>query len=65
MNELRKFREKLGKTQEEMAKDFEISKSFYEKLEYGSKKPGRELIEKIKKKYPFIDVNIFLKQNNT
>lgn len=60
MEKLRNFREQLGKTQEQMANDFEISKSFYEKIESGTKKPGRELIEKVKKKYPFIDINIFL-----
>ncbi|MCI6265819.1 MAG: helix-turn-helix domain-containing protein [Erysipelotrichaceae bacterium] len=60
MEKLRNFREQLGKTQEQMANDFEISKSFYEKIESGTKKPGRELIEKVKKKYPFLDVNIFL-----
>ena len=60
MEKLRDFREQLGKTQEQMANDFEISKSFYEKIESGTKKPGRELIEKVKKKYPFLDVNIFL-----
>lgn len=60
MEKLRDFREQLGKTQEQMANDFEISKSFYEKIESGAKKPGRELIEKVKKKYPFLDINIFL-----
>ena len=60
MEKLRNFREQLGKTQEQMANDFEISKSFYEKIESGTKKPGRELIEKVKKKYPFLDINIFL-----
>lgn len=60
MEKLRNFREQLGKTQEQMANDFEISKSFYEKIESGTKKPGRELIEKVKRKYPFLDINIFL-----
>ena len=47
MKTLKEFREAIGKTQEEMAKEFGISKSFYEKLESGERKPGRELIEKI------------------
>lgn len=65
MNTLKEFREAIGKTQAEMANDFEISKSMYEKIESGEKKPGRELIEKIKIKYPLLDVNIFLDLNNT
>ena len=43
-----------------MADDLQVSKSFSEKIEYGTKKPGRELIEKFKKKYPYFDINIFL-----
>lgn len=65
MDTLKEFREAIGKTQEEMAKELEISKSFYEKIESNERKPGRELIEKIKKKYPLIDVNIFLDLNHT
>lgn len=65
MNTLKEFREAIGKTQAEMANDFEISKSMYEKIESGEKKPGRELIEKIKIKYPLLDVNIFLDLSNT
>lgn len=60
MNTLKEFRENIGKTRQEMADDLQISKSFYEKIECGTKKPGRELIKRIKKKYPYFDVNIFL-----
>ncbi len=65
MKTLKEFREAIGKTQLEMAKELEISKSMYEKLESGEKKPGRELIERIKIKYPLIDVSIFLNLNHT
>lgn len=65
MNTLKEFREAIRKTQEEMAKELGISKSFYEKIESGERKPGRELIEKIKSAYPLIDVNIFLNINHT
>lgn len=65
MNSLKEFREAIRKTQEEMAKELGISKSFYEKIESGERKPGRELIEKIKSAYPLIDVNIFLNINHT
>lgn len=65
METLKEFREAIGKTQEEMANEFSISKSFYEKIENGERKPGRELIEKIKSKYPIIDANIFLNIKTT
>ncbi len=65
MNTFEDFRKAIGMTQEAMAKELEISKSFYEKIESGERKPGRELIEKIKKKYPLLDVNIFLNLNHT
>lgn len=65
MKTLKEFREAIGKTQQQMADEFEISKSMYEKLESGEKKPGRELIEKIKIKYPLLDINIFLNLNHT
>ena len=65
MKTLKEFREAIGMTQEEMSKELNISKSFYEKIENGERKPGRELIEKIKIKFPIIDTNIFLNLNNT
>ncbi len=65
MKTLKEFREAIGKTQEEMAQELEISKSFYEKVENGVRKPSRELIEKIKEIYPLLDVNIFLNLNHT
>ncbi len=65
MNTFEDFRKAIGMTQEAMARELDISKSFYEKIESGERKPGRELIEKIKKKYPLLDVNIFLNLNHT
>ena len=65
MKTLREFREAIGMTQEEMAINLLISKSFYEKIESGERKPGRELIERFKTKYPILDVNIFLNLENT
>lgn len=65
MKTLKEFREAIGKTQATMANELNISKSFYEKVESGERKPSRELIEKIKKHYPLLDVNIFLSTNNT
>ena len=65
MKTLREFREAIGMTQEEMAINLLISKSFYEKIESGKRKPGRELIERFKTKYPILDVNIFFNSENT
>lgn len=65
MNNLKSFREAIGKTQDEMSTELNVSKSFYEKIESGERKPGREFIEKFKNKYPIIDVNIFLNSNHT
>ena len=48
MKTLKDFREAIGKTQVKMAASLGISKSFYEKVENGVRKPSRELIEKIK-----------------
>ena len=59
MKTLKEFREAIGKTQGEMAESLGISKSFYEKVENGTRKPSREVIEKIKSVYPLLDVNIF------
>lgn len=65
MKTLKEFREAIGKTQQQMADEFELSKSMYEKVESGERKPGRELIEKIKIKYPLLDVTIFLDLDTT
>lgn len=62
MQVLRDFRESIGKTQQEMAEELSISKSYYEKVESGERKLSRELIDRIKEKYPIIDLNIFFKQ---
>ena len=60
MKTIRDFRLAIGKTQREMAKELGISLSLYEKLESGDKKFSRDLLTKIKKKYPLIDITIFL-----
>lgn len=65
MKDLKEFREAIGKTQEEMANELKMSKSFYSKIEKGERKPSREFIETIKNKFPYIDVNIFLAFNHT
>lgn len=62
MKELKDFRTSLGLTIQEFAKTIEVSKSLYEKVECGDRKPSREFTTKLKKKYPQFDVNIFFIQ---
>ena len=65
MKTLKEFREAIGKTKQEMANEIGISYSMYDQLERGKRKAGRELIEKIKKTYPILDIYIFLDLNHT
>lgn len=65
MRILKDFRESINKTQQEMADELQISKSYYEKIESGERSVSRELIDRIKAKYPIIDLNIFLSKNHT
>lgn len=65
MKTLKDFRESIGKTQKDMADELGISKSYYEKIESGERTISRELIKRIKKKYPIIDLNIFLNFEHT
>ncbi len=61
MNALIEFRNEQNLTQKEMAKKIKVSKSYYEKVEKGFKKPGRGFLEKFKETFPSIDMNIFFK----
>lgn len=59
MEELKKFRNSLGLTAIEMATKIGISKSLYDKVESGVRKPSREFTTKLKEVFPQFDVNIF------
>ena len=59
MEVLKKFRESLGLTAQGFADTIEVSKSLYEKVESGTRKPSREFMAKLKEKFPQFDVNIF------
>lgn len=59
MKALKDFRISLNLTLSAFAKEIGVSKSLYEKVEQGARKPSREFTEKFKKKYPQFDVNIF------
>ncbi len=59
MEELKQFRTSLGFTANEMADKIGISKSLYDKVESGARKPSREFTTKLKEQFPQFDVNIF------
>lgn len=59
MNCLKEFRISLGLTIQQFAYSMKVSKSLYEKVESGIRKPSREFISKLKMTYPQFDVNIF------
>lgn len=59
MPELKAFRLSLNLTMAEFANKIGVSKSLYEKVELGFRKPSRNFIEKTKKTFPQLDTNIF------
>lgn len=59
MQELKSFRTSLNLTISQFADNIKVSKSLYEKVECGIRKPSRNFITKLKNKYPQFDVNIF------
>lgn len=59
MEALKKFRESLKLNTQEFADKIKVSKSLYEKVESGVRKPSREFTTKLKKEFPQFDVNIF------
>ena len=59
MKTLKDFRNSLGLTIQDFANSIKVSKSLYEKVESGARKPSREFTTKLKIKYPQFDVNVF------
>lgn len=59
MKELFELRKKHNYTQKEMAIYLEVSISFYAKVENGVKMPSYNFVQKIKKRFPEFDTNIF------
>ena len=64
MEELKNFRKSLNLTTANFAEQIKVSKSLYEKVETGARKPSREFITKLKQKFPQFDVNIFFLQSS-
>lgn len=56
---LKEFRKKREATQREMANALGVSKSYYEKVEYGDREPSREFMSSFKRVFPDFDMNIF------
>lgn len=55
------FRKQAGRTSAGMAEEIGVSKSFYEKVEYGDRGPSYNFICKFKKAFPEADAEyIFL-----
>lgn len=59
MEQLKEFRKSLGLTVSEFAKEIKVSKSLYEKVENRFRKPSREFMTKLKRRFPQFDTNIF------
>lgn len=58
MQQLKDFRVSLGLTIPQFATEIKVSKSLYEKVETGVRKPSREFLTKLKHRYPQFDINI-------
>lgn len=60
-DKLREYRNSIGKTQDEMAKIWGITLSFYKQIECGAKNPSIKKIKEFKSKFPTADTDeIFL-----
>lgn len=58
---LKEYRKTINKTQEEMAKTWGITLSFYKQIECGAKNPSINKIKEFKKAFPTANTdNIFL-----
>lgn len=58
---LKKYRSSINKTQEEMAKTWGITLSFYKQIECGAKNPSIQKIKEFKNSFPMADTDeIFL-----
>lgn len=62
LKELKEFRNSLNLTTAEFSNKIGVSKSLYDKIEAGVRKPSREFTTKFKKVFPQFDVNIFFTQ---
>ena len=59
MQELKEFRSSISMTATQFAESLGISRSLYEKVEQGCRKPSNNFLSRLKKRYPQFDINIF------
>lgn len=59
-NRYKKLRKENRYTMKEMAKLLDVSQSYYQKIEYGIRKPSREFLRRLKTTFPQIDLNIYI-----
>ena len=54
---LKEFRDNLGLTQNQMAEEIGVSKSYYSKVESGFRKPSFEFLRKLKSRFSDVDID--------
>ncbi len=59
-NKYKTLRKKYHYTMKEMAEQLKISLSYYQKVEYGIRKASRNLLVKLKTRFPEVDINEFI-----
>ncbi len=59
MFDLKEFREELGYSKQQLADFLNISKSLYEKVEWGVRLPSQAFLFRFKQKFPSFDMNLF------
>lgn len=64
MQWLKDFRNDKSNTLDEMASKIGVSKSLYEKIEYGDRTPSAKFIKKFKEAFPEVDINIFFESES-
>ena len=62
MEKLKRIREELGLSMDDMAERLGMSTSMYEKIEYGYRVASRQFIAKMKETFPYVDTNIFFEK---
>ena len=60
---LKQLRKEKRYTQKEMAEILGVSRSYYEKIEYGIRKPSRAFLEKLLSRFPEVDLSKLIKLN--
>lgn len=59
MKFLKDFRAERGYSREQMAQKLDISLSLYDKVEFDARTPSKNFLDRFKKAFPDVDMNIF------